>query len=90
MCVCVCVTEFSLPQNVEDKEKYVRYQIENSWGSNSGKKGYLVMTDSWFSEFVYEVVVDKSHVAEDVVEVLKQEAVVLPPWDPMGALARAD
>ena len=71
----------------DDNEKYVRWQIENSWGSNSGKKGYLVMTDSWFSEFVYEAVVDKCHVSKDVIDVLQQKAVVLPPWDPMGALA---
>jgi bleomycin hydrolase len=45
------------------------------------------MTDSWFSEFVYEAVVDKCHVSKDVIDVLQQKAVVLPPWDPMGALA---
>ena len=46
-----------------------------------------MMTDVWFSEFVYEVVVDKSLVPQEVLDVLKQEPVVLPPWDPMGALA---
>lgn len=45
------------------------------------------MTDEWFSEYVYEVVVDKKLVSAEVVDVLKQEAIVLPPWDPMGALA---
>ena len=46
-----------------------------------------MMTDVWFSEFVYGVVVDKSLVPQEVLDVLKQEPVVLPPWDPMGALA---
>ena len=45
------------------------------------------MTDEWFSHYVYEVVVDKKFVSAEVLDVLKQEAVVLPPWDPMGALA---
>ena len=45
------------------------------------------MTDDWFSEFVYEIVVDKSIVSESVVKILEESPVVLPPWDPMGALA---
>ncbi|KAK2500106.1 hypothetical protein MC885_012062 [Smutsia gigantea] len=51
------------------------------------KVGHLCMTDDWFSEYVYEVVVDKKHVPEEVLAVLEQEPVVLPAWDPMGALA---
>lgn len=45
-------------------------------------------TDDWFSEYVYEIVVDKRFVPPEIVEVLKQDPVVLPPWDPMGALAQ--
>ena len=50
--------------------------------------GYLIMTDDWFSEYVYEVVVDKKYVPEDVLAVMEQEPIVLPAWDPMGALAK--
>lgn len=49
--------------------------------------GYLIMTDDWFSEYVYEVVVDKKFLPPDVLEVMQQDPVVLPAWDPMGALA---
>lgn len=49
--------------------------------------GYLIMTDDWFSEYVYEVVVDKKFLSDDVMQVMQQEPVVLPAWDPMGALA---
>lgn len=49
--------------------------------------GYLIMTDEWFSEYVYEVVVDKKFVSTEVMEVMQQEPVILPAWDPMGALA---
>lgn len=49
--------------------------------------GYLIMTDDWFSEYVYEVVVDKKYLPPDVLEVMQQEPVVLPAWDPMGSLA---
>lgn len=45
------------------------------------------MTDDWFSEYVYEVVVDKKFVTSETLEVMKQDPIVLPAWDPMGALA---
>lgn len=67
--------------------QYEKWRVENSWGDDRGNKGYLIMTDEWFSEYVYEVVVDKKHIPEDILEVLKQDPVVLPAWDPMGALA---
>ena len=66
---------------------YTRWRIENSWGKDSGKEGYLLMTDEWFSEFVYEVVVDKTLLSTEILNVLEQDPVVLPPWDPMGSLA---
>lgn len=30
--------------------KPLRYKVENSWGDNSGEKGFYVMTDRWFDE----------------------------------------
>ena len=53
----------------------------------SSSSGYLIMTDEWFSEYVYEVVVDKKYLTEEVLAVMQQDPVVLPAWDPMGALA---
>lgn len=46
------------------------------------------MSDSWFDEYVYLVVIDKSLVSKEILEYVKQEPIVLPAWDPMGALAR--
>ena len=45
------------------------------------------MSDDWFSEYVFEVVVDKKFIPAAVLEVLSQTPKVLPAWDPMGALA---
>ncbi|XP_071789805.1 bleomycin hydrolase-like [Asterias amurensis] len=64
-----------------------KWRIENSWGEERGDKGYLLMTDDWFSEFVYEVVVDKKFLSQEIMDVLQQDPVVLPAWDPMGSLA---
>ena len=48
------------------------------------------MTDAWFDEYLYEVTVHKKYLSGDLLKVLDTEAVVLPPWDPMGALAKSD
>jgi len=68
--------------------KPIRYKVENSWGETPGNKGYFVMTDDWFNEFVYQVVVPKSLAPKDLVAVYEGgNAKILPPWDPMGTLA---
>ncbi|KAI9592714.1 peptidase C1B, bleomycin hydrolase [Syncephalis fuscata] len=64
-----------------------RWRVENSWGEDNGDKGFLSMSDKWFSEFTYQIVLEKSDVPDEVLKVLEQEPVVLPPWDPMGSLA---
>lgn len=61
--------------------------MENSWGEERGEKGYLIMSADWFKEFVFEIVVDKAIVPQDVMEVFEQTPIVLPAWDPMGTLA---
>jgi bleomycin hydrolase len=45
------------------------------------------MESSWYSEFVFQVVVHKRFVDEATLAVLETPPRVLPPWDPMGALA---
>ena len=64
-----------------------KWRVENSWGENGEGKGYLTMTDEWFDEYVYEVAVDTSYLTDAQRKALKSKPVMLPPWDPMGALA---
>jgi len=68
--------------------KPIRYKVENSWGETPGNKGYFVMTDDWFNEYVYQVVVPKSLAPKELIAIYEGgNAKVLPPWDPMGTLA---
>ncbi len=46
------------------------------------------MSDRWFDEYMFEVVVARRHLPKRLLKVLDTEPVVLPPWDPMGSLAR--
>ncbi len=65
-----------------------RWKVENSWGDEPGNKGYFVMTDDWFSEFTYQVVINKKYLSKAQWALWEQEPIELEPWDPMGSLAR--
>ncbi|MBR5324248.1 MAG: C1 family peptidase [Muribaculaceae bacterium] len=62
-----------------------KWMVENSWGEKSGYKGNLIMTDEWFNEYMFRLVVEKKYVPADVMELLKQKPIMLPAWDPMFA-----
>ena len=66
----------------------VRWKIENSWGDRAGNKGYLVMSDEWFDEYMYQIAVDKKYLTEDQRKAWDKDPIHLKPWDPMGSLAR--
>jgi bleomycin hydrolase len=61
-----------------------KWMVENSWGM-TGYKGHLIMTDEWFDEYMFRVVVDKKYVPQNILELMKQKPTMLPPWDPMFA-----
>ena len=63
--------------------KPVKWMVENSWGPASGHKGCLIMTDEWFNEYMFRLVVEKKYVPADIMEMLNQTPVQLPAGDPM-------
>ncbi len=67
--------------------KPVRWKVENSWSDKSGQDGYYLMTDAWFDEYNYQVVVNKKYLTDEQRAAFDQEPVKLAPWDPMGSLA---
>ena len=65
--------------------KPVKWMVENSWGENSGYKGNIIMTDEWFDNYMFRLVVEKKYVPGDVLSMMNQKPVLLPAWDPMFA-----
>ncbi len=73
--------------NLDGEGRPTRWRVENSWGEDAGKKGYYSMSDSWFDEFMYQVVVNKKYLTAQQLKALDTPAIELAPWDPMGSLA---
>ena len=70
--------------------KPTKWKIENSWGEKPGFKGYFVMSDSWFDKFVYQAVINKKYLSDELKKTFEEgskDPIQLLPWDPMGALA---
>lgn len=61
-----------------------RWRVENSWGEKVGEKGFHTMNDSWFDEYVFQVVVRASRLPQELRAALEAEPVMLPSWDPMA------
>ena len=60
-----------------------KWKVENSWGPTYGYSGHLIMTDEWFREYMFRVVVNKKYIPENILQLMKQKPVRLPAWDPM-------
>jgi bleomycin hydrolase len=73
--------------DLDHDEQPRKWRVENSWGTEHGDKGYEMMTDAWFEEYLYEITVHKKYLSEELLDLLDTDPIVLPPWDPMGALA---
>ena len=69
--------------DLDEEGKPLKWKVENSWGPSYGYAGYLIMTDQWFREYMFRVVVNKKYCTQKVLDLLKQKPVRLPAWDPM-------
>lgn len=68
--------------------KPIRWKVENSWGEYGQHKGYFVMSDKWFDEYVFQIVTNEAFTTTKLSQIWKsKDYKVLPYYDPMGALA---
>ena len=70
-----------------EDNKIKRWKVENSWGKSSGTEGYLIMTDKWMEEYVFQILINKSLLTKEELLVLEKDAIAIEPWDPLGTLA---
>jgi bleomycin hydrolase len=63
--------------------KPLKWEVENSWGPSYGHKGYLIMTNSWFNEYMFRLVVNRKYVPETLLKEYAQKPVMVMPEDPL-------
>ncbi|MBP3738172.1 MAG: C1 family peptidase [Muribaculaceae bacterium] len=63
--------------------KPVKWKVENSWGGDSGQSGYIIMTNDWFNEYAFRLVVDKKYVPEKILKAAQAKPVMVMPEDPL-------
>ncbi|WP_029608641.1 C1 family peptidase [Mycoplasma simbae] len=73
--------------DLDENEKSLKWEVENSWGDENGNKGYFSMTDEWFDEYVYSVIVHPDFIEKAVLEQANSKRTVeIEPWDPLSLI----
>lgn len=71
-----------LPDGKSKKPK--KWKVENSWGEAAGKKGFFVMTDRWFEEHVFSLLVHEKQIPATTLKLFAKKPKMLPPWNPIA------
>lgn len=61
----------------------LKWKVENSWGASYGYKGCLIMTNRWFNEYMFRLVVNKKYVSSQLLSEFDQKPVEVMPEDPL-------
>jgi bleomycin hydrolase len=69
--------------DLDAQGKATKWKVENSWGADSGVNGYLIMTDRWFREYMFRLVVDKKYVSSTLLKEYEQKPLMVMPEDPL-------
>lgn len=64
----------------------LKWKVENSWGLDSGQKGCFIMTNRWFNEYMFRLVVNKKYVPEELLKEAEQKPTMVMPEDPLFAV----
>ena len=63
--------------------KTKKWMVENSWGPSAGYQGKMIMTDEWFDNYMFRLVINKKYIDKKYLDLMNQKPILLPAWDPM-------
>ena len=69
--------------DLDKKGNAKKWKVENSWGATWGQKGCLIMTDRWFREYMFRLVVPNEFVPKKVMQAYQSAPVMVMPEDPL-------
>ena len=69
--------------DLDANDNPIKWKVENSWGADSGQNGYIIMTNDWFNEFAFRLVVDKKYVPAHILKANETKPVMIMPEDPL-------
>lgn len=69
--------------DLDENGKPTKWKVENSWGASYGPGGCLIMTDRWFNDFTFRLVVNNKYVPENILKAAQQKPIMVMPEDPL-------
>jgi bleomycin hydrolase len=69
--------------DLDEQGEARKWKVENSWGASWGQNGCLIMTDRWFREYMFRLVVNKQFVPEKILKASETAPVMVMPEDPL-------
>lgn len=61
----------------------LKWKVENSWGASNGVGGCFIMTNEWFNEYMFRLVVNNEYVPAELLKEYEQKPLMVMPEDPL-------
>ena len=69
--------------DLDAKGNPTKWKVENSWGAGFGQAGCIIMTNDWFNEYMFRLVVDNKYVPKALMKEYEQKPTMVTPEDPL-------